>query len=246
MRIIPAIDLQNGACVRLLQGDFDKRSEYSNDPTTVARDFQAMGFRNLHIVDLDGARFGCQLNRGIVAAIVSESDLDIQLGGGIRDRRTVADCLAAGITRCVIGSLAVTEPLTIKSWLAEYGPDRFVLALDVRLDENGIPRLATHGWTQSSETDLWSCIDSYLENGIQHVLCTDVSRDGAMSGPNVDLYRDFLSRYPKLGLQASGGVRHAADLQTLSDLGAPAAITGRALLDGKINAEELGSFLRVA
>jgi phosphoribosylformimino-5-aminoimidazole carboxamide ribotide isomerase len=246
MKIIPAIDLQDGACVRLYQGDFDRRTEYSDDPTAVARDFQAMGFEHLHIIDLDGAKLGEQKNRGIVAAIAMESDLDIQLGGGIRDTQTVTDWLAAGVSRCIIGSLAVNEPETVKCWLEEFGPDHIVLALDVRLDDDGRPILAIHGWTESSAIDLWQCIDGYLDNGIQHVLCTDVSRDGAMSGPNLDLYRVFIERYPDLSLQASGGVRHVGDLQALSDLGAPAAITGRALLDGKIKTEELDPFLRVA
>ncbi len=246
MKIIPAIDLQCGACVRLFQGDFDKRTEYSDDPTAVACDYQAMGFENLHIVDLDGARFGEQKNRAIVAAIAMDSDLEIQLGGGIRDRQTVEDWLAAGVSRCVVGSLAVNEPETVRDWLEEFGSDRIVLALDVRLDDGNPPMLATHGWTRSSGINLWQCVNGYLDDGIQHVLCTDVSRDGAMSGPNLDLYRDFLERYPSLSLQASGGVRDANDLHELSKLGATVAITGRALLDGRIKSEELGPFLRVA
>jgi len=246
MKIIPAIDLQDGACVRLYQGDFDKRTEYSNDPTAVARKFQEMGFEHLHIVDLDGAKLGEQKNRGIIAAIAMDSDLDIQLGGGIRDRQTVADWLAAGVSRCIIGSLAVNNPETVQGWLGEFGPDHIVLALDIRLNDDNLPLLATHGWTESSGIDLWQCLDGYLDHGLQHVLCTDVSRDGAMSGPNLDLYGEFIERYPSLTLQASGGVRHAADLHALSDLGAPAAITGRALLDGKITTEELGPFLRAA
>jgi phosphoribosylformimino-5-aminoimidazole carboxamide ribotide isomerase len=246
MKIIPAIDLQGGACVRLYQGDFDKRTEYSKDPTAVARDFQAKGFEYLHLVDLDGAKHGEQKNRAIVAAIAMESDLEIQLGGGIRDRQTVADWLSAGISRCVIGSLAVKETDTVKNWLEEFGPDRIVLALDISLDDRNLPILATHGWTESSGIDLWQCIDAYIADGIRHVLCTDVARDGAMSGPNLDLYRKFVRRYPSFLLQASGGVRDANDLHELSKLGASAAITGRALLDGRIKTEELGAFLRVA
>ena len=246
MKVIPAIDLQNGDCIRLYQGDFDKRTEYSKDPTAVAGDFQAMGFEHLHIVDLDGAKSGEQSNREIVAAIAMESDLEIQVGGGIRNRQTVGECLSAGVSRCVIGSLAVNEPDTVKNWLGEFGPDRIVLALDIRLDDRNLPMLATHGWTVSSGIDLWQCIDAYIADGIRHVLCTDVSRDGAMSGPNLDLYREFVRRYPSLLLQASGGVRDANDLHELSKLGASAAITGRALLDGRIKTEELGAFLRVA
>ncbi len=246
MKILPAIDLQDGQCVRLYQGDFDKRTGYSKDPAGVARDFQAMGFNNLHIVDLDGARYGKQKNREIVSAIASESNLVIQLGGGIRSRETASKWLAAGVSRCVIGSLAVGDSEKIKSWIGEFGPDRIVLALDVKLDGTGTPMLVTHGWTRPSELDLWRCLDRYVRSDIKHVLCTDVSRDGAMTGPNVELYREFVSRYPTISLQASGGVRHAGDLHMLDDLGASAAITGRALLDGMIDAKELGPFLRVA
>jgi len=246
MRIIPAIDLQDGKCVRLYQGDFDKRTEYRNDPTVVACEYQAMGFDNLHIVDLDGARHGEQENRDIISKIASESDMVIQIGGGIRNRETVSGWLDAGVSRCVIGSLAIDEPETTKSWIDEFGPDRVVLALDVRADDNDLPLLVTHGWTRSTRIDLWQCIDGYLDFGIRHVLCTDVCRDGAMSGPNPDLYREFIRRYPSIELQASGGVRHTDDLCMLDEIGANAAITGRALLDGKIDLKELGPYLRVA
>jgi len=246
MKIIPAIDLQDGICVRLFQGDFEKCIEYSNDPAAVARNFQAMGFENLHIVDLDGAKLGQQGNCEVVSAIASESDLVIQLGGGMRDRETISHWLAAGVSRCVIGSLAVSDPRNVKSWLQEFGADRIVLALDVKLDDTGTPMLVTHGWARSADIDLWQCVDRYLRNDIKHVLCTDVSRDGAMTGPNVELYREFISRYPTISLQASGGVRHADDLRALEDLGASTAITGRALLEGKIDTTELGPFLRVA
>ena len=246
MNIIPAIDLQDGKCVRLYQGDFHKRTEYSNDPTAVAREFQAMGFEHLHIVDLDGARRGEQENRDIISSIASQSDMDIQIGGGIRNRETVSGWLDAGVSCCVIGSLAIVEPEIIKSWIGEFGPDRVVLALDVRTDDNDLPLLVTHGWTRSDGLDLWQCMDDYVEHNVSHVLCTDVSRDGAMTGPNARLYREFVRRYPTIALQASGGVRHADDLRMLDELGASAAITGRALLDGKINTKELDQLLRVA
>jgi phosphoribosylformimino-5-aminoimidazole carboxamide ribotide isomerase len=246
MKVIPAIDLKDGKCVRLYQGDFENRTDYSSDPISIARNYQAMGFDNLHIVDLDGAMLGEQQNRNIVAAIASESDSTIQLGGGIRDSDTVSKWLAAGVSRCVIGSLAVTRPEKVKSWIDEFGADSIVLALDVKISNDGSPMLVTHGWTRTTRTDLWQFVDDYLEHELQHVLCTDVCRDGAMTGPNAALYRTFVKRYPAIELQASGGVRHAGDLRMLDDLGASAAITGRALLDGKINIEELGTFLRVA
>ncbi|MGB5330917.1 MAG: 1-(5-phosphoribosyl)-5-[(5-phosphoribosylamino)methylideneamino]imidazole-4-carboxamide isomerase [Woeseiaceae bacterium] len=242
MRLIPAIDLKGGKCVRLLKGDFDKTTEYSNDPVAVARRFSTLDVQDLHIVDLDGARSGEQQNRAIVQAIAIETGLDIQLGGGIRDRSIVAEWLESGVSRCVIGSMAITEVDTVTGWLREFGPDRLVLALDVNLRDDGTPMLTTHGWTEDAGLSLWECIDAYFGAGIEHVLCTDVSRDGAMAGPNVELYVDILRRYPDLQLQASGGVRHIGDLQQLRSHGLPAAISGRALLDGEITATEVASF----
>lgn len=242
MKIIPAIDLRDGKCVRLLQGDFDQTTEYSADPSAIARRFSTLDVDDLHIVDLDGARTGTQVNRGIVAAIAAESGLAIQLGGGIRDRDTIAQWLAAGVGRCVVGSVAIREPETVKSWLTDFGSDNIVLALDIRFNAGGIPMLTTHGWTADTDISLWACLDTYRDAGAEHVLCTDVSRDGAMAGPNLDLYGDILERYPGIGLQASGGVRHVADLRELDALRVPAAITGRALLDGKITVAEVASF----
>jgi len=242
MRIIPAIDLKDGACVRLFKGDFDQTTEYSSDPAKIGRRFSALDVRDLHIVDLDGARTGKQENRAIVAKIAAESGLEIQLGGGIRDRNVIAQWLAHGVSRCVLGSVAIKKPGTVKPWIAEFGAERIVLALDVKIDESGLPLLTTHGWTKSAGVSLWDCLDQYADAGIQHVLCTDVARDGAMTGPNFSLYEEILERYPTLALQASGGVRHVDDLRQLQRLGLPAAITGRALLDGAISDKEIASF----
>lgn len=244
MNVIPAIDIKDGKCVRLYQGDFNKSTEYSSDPTGIARQFEALAASDLHIVDLDGARTGTQQNREIVAAIASGSQLAVQVGGGIRDAATVAGWLDAGVERCVVGSLAITEPDTVKAWLNRFGKQRIVLALDVKIDAQNEPIVTTHGWTHNSEATLFECIDDFLVAGLQNVLCTDVSRDGAMSGPNFDLYASIVERYPDLGLQASGGVRHIADLEQLRRIGVPAAISGRALLDGKISAEEMETFQR--
>jgi len=242
MRIIPAIDLKDGACVRLFKGDFDQTTQYSSDPAAIGRRFSALHVRDLHIVDLDGARTGKQENRAIVAEIARESGLAVQLGGGIRNREVVAQWLDHGVSRCVLGSVAIKEPDTVKPWIAEFGTERIVLALDVKIDDNGLPMLTTHGWTQSAGVSLWDCLDQYADAGIRHVLCTDVARDGAMTGPNLSLYQDILERYPTLTLQASGGVRHADDLRKLQQLGLPAAITGRALLDGALSDTEVASF----
>jgi len=246
MNVIPAIDMQNGHCVRLFQGDFARETRYADAPAAIAARYAAMGFRQLHLVDLDGARSGTQHNRKLVRSIVSASSLDVQLGGGIRDRDTVVRWFDDGVQRVVIGSLAVTDAAEVRAWLAEFGAERIVLALDCRLDDAGSPRIATHGWTRDSTLSLWHCVDGFLDAGLQHVLCTDVSRDGTLAGPSTALYRDFRARYPKLSLQASGGVRHVGDLAELRRLGAAGAITGRALLDGRISPDEVTSFLRGA
>jgi phosphoribosylformimino-5-aminoimidazole carboxamide ribotide isomerase len=246
MKVIPAIDLQGGKCVRLFKGDFDRTTEYSDDPVAMARQFAELRATDLHVVDLDGARSGTQENRAIIAAIASESDMAVQVGGGIRDRDTVSKWFDAGVARCVIGSLAITEPDAVKSWLVAFGGERIVLALDVDIDDAGVPMITTHGWTRPSNTSLYECIQDYRDVGLRHVLCTDVSRDGAMSGPNIELYAGIVARFPHLALQASGGVRNLQDLEALRDHGLPAAITGRALLDGAITAEEMARFQRNA
>lgn len=242
MKIIPAIDLQDGKCVRLWKGDFEKSTEYSSDPAEVAVRFSQLGTTDLHIVDLDGARYGEQRNHAIVSAIADQSSLTLQLGGGIRKTDTIAAWFEAGVTRCVIGSLAITEPDTVKSWINRFGGDRIVLALDVKLDAANEPIVTTHGWTRTSTITLFECIDDFRSAGLVHVLCTDVSRDGAMTGPNFNLYEKIMNMYPDLALQASGGVRGIADLEQLRRIDVPAAITGRALLDGKITAEEIAAF----
>ena len=246
MKVIPAIDLKEGKCVRLYQGDFSRTTEYSDDPLEVARRFAALATTDLHVVDLDGAQSGTQQNRAIVAAIAADSPMQVQLGGGIRSADVVAAWFDAGVSRCVIGSLAVTEPDTVKAWLARFGAERIVLALDVHVDKLGMAKVTTHGWTRETDTTLFECIDDFLSAGLRNVLCTDVSRDGAMLGPNAQLYESILRRYPGLALQASGGVRDIADLEALRQLGVPAAITGRALLDGKITPGEVETFQRNA
>ncbi|RLA26022.1 MAG: 1-(5-phosphoribosyl)-5-[(5-phosphoribosylamino)methylideneamino]imidazole-4-carboxamide isomerase [Gammaproteobacteria bacterium] len=246
MKIIPAIDLRQGQCVRLFQGDFDRQTIYGKDPVALAGSYQTMGFSNLHIVDLDGARSGQQENQAIIRSIIDSSELAVQVGGGIRSAQQLESWLDAGVARVVIGSLAIIRPRLVSEWLVSYGPEKIVLALDVTLDETGTPQLATHGWTRPGNITLWQCIDTYLDVGLQHVLCTDISRDGAMTGPNIELYAQLIGKYPQIQLQASGGVRDINDLKALDRIGLPAAISGRALLDGKIDSTELTTFLPAA
>lgn len=244
MNVIPAIDLKDGKCVRLLKGEFDRQTIYSDDPVAVAADFSRLGCVDLHVVDLDGARSGNQANRDLIERMSATTDFTIQLGGGIRNRTGLDYWNNAGIDRFVIGSAAVIDKPEVLSWFDVYGADRIVLALDVRIDSDGTPFLATHGWTRDSEETLWQCLDDYLECGLKQALCTDIDRDGALGGPNVALYREIVKRYPEVSLQASGGVRHVDDLRALRNTGAQGAITGRALLDGKITRQEIQSFLR--
>lgn len=246
MRIIPAIDLKDGHCVRLYQGDFDRETRYGDDPLAVADDYRGFGFSELHVVDLDGARDGSPGNRDLVARLVADAGFAVQVGGGIRNRATAERWLDAGVARVVIGSVAVAEPRRVMRWMRTLGAERFVLALDVRCVDDGTPMLATHGWTRDSGVSLWDCLEAFADSGLGQVLCTDVGRDGALVGPALDLYTEFVARHPELALQASGGVSSIGDLAALRDCGAAAAITGRALLDGRIRREEVASFRQSA
>ncbi len=243
MNIIPAIDLRDGQCVRLYQGDFEQQTNYPQEPVELAQQYESMGFKSLHIVDLDGARSGRQQNQDIIREIVESSKLAVQLGGGIRTESQIESWFDCGLARVVIGSLAIAEPARVRDWLAAYGPERIVLALDVNVTPAGVPHVATHGWRQAEDMTLWRSLEDYKPAGVKHVLCTDISRDGAMTGPNLGLYKDLIGRYPDILLQASGGVRHIDDLEALLKIGAQSAISGRALLDGKITAEEIATFL---
>lgn len=246
MKLVPAIDLRQGQCVRLYQGDFDRQTNYALDPVELALEYETMGFDTLHLVDLDGALSGEQQNQEIIREIIQTSNLSTQLGGGIRTDSQIRFWFDTGLARVVIGSLAVTQPYRVRNWLVQYGPGRIVLALDVNLGSDGIPRVATHGWQRPVDMTLWQCIDRFVPAGLRHVLCTDISRDGALTGPNLDLYNELMGNYPNILLQASGGVRDVNDLVALQKLGVSAAISGRALLDGKIRAEEVAPFLPAA
>jgi phosphoribosylformimino-5-aminoimidazole carboxamide ribotide isomerase len=246
LRLIPSIDLRGGHCVRLLKGDFGAETAYEVDPLQLAGQYRMLGAVWLHIVDLDGARDGVLANRELIGRIAAASSPNIQVGGGIRSQAVVDDLIAAGVSRVVIGSAAVDAPAVTASWLKSYGPDRVCLAFDVALDAAGTPRLRTHGWRTATSHSLWDAVADYQSVGLRHVLCTDIARDGALSGPNVALYREAVHRFPAVEWQASGGVSNAADLATLAHCGVAAAISGKALLEGRISLEELQPFLRDA
>ena len=242
MHLLPAIDLRDGRCVRLLQGDFGQETRYEVDPVTLAQRYVSLGAEWLHIVDLDGAASGSPQNLDLVATIAKTAGLKVQMGGGIRSPENLARALAVA-ERVVIGSLGVTAPELVEHWLEEYGPDRLTLALDVRVDDSDTPFVTTHGWTERTELTLWAALKRYRPFGLRNVLCTDVNRDGALSGPNIALYRNCVTRCPGVAFQASGGVRNEGDLNELRETGVAFAISGKALLEGRLSDGEIRSFL---
>jgi phosphoribosylformimino-5-aminoimidazole carboxamide ribotide isomerase len=245
MDIIPAIDLLGGRCVRLYQGDFQRVTTYEQDPVELAGHYRAAGPRILHVVDLDGARTGVPANLETIRRLAGESGMLIQTGGGIRNEATLDSLLQAGAARIVIGSIAVTDPSLAAAWLERAGPERLVLAFDVRCDDRET-RIATHGWQETTCRSLWEIADQYIALGARHLLCTDVGRDGTLAGTNLALYAECARRYPQARWQASGGLGSAADLSALAATGVASVITGRALLDGRLTLEEVGRFLRAA
>lgn len=243
MELIPAIDLKDGRCVRLFKGDFAAETVYSNDPSEILRRYRALGARRIHVVDLDGAKDGTQANRDIIMQLAADPSVKLQVGGGLRSLARVQALLDSGVERAVIGSVAINSPDEVVTWFKQVDPTRIVLALDVRLDDAGVPMLTTHGWQQTSGVLLWTAVERFLQSGLTHVLCTDVARDGALTGPNCELYAEAVRRFPELQWQASGGVATARDLVALRDCGVAAVISGKALLENKIPSQELRPFL---
>jgi phosphoribosylformimino-5-aminoimidazole carboxamide ribotide isomerase len=242
VELIPAIDIRGGHCVRLYKGDFDRETRYDVDPIERAAYYRALGAATLHIVDLDGAKAGKPVNLDLIARMSAGAGMRIQLGGGVRTEADLARVLAVA-DRVVLGSLAVTNPDVVRDWLAHHGGERFTLGFDVRIDDSGTPRVTTHGWTRDSGLSLAEAIDGFVPAGLKHVLCTDVDRDGAMTGPNLELYKHCAATWPEIAFQASGGVRGAGDLEALRDTGVAGAISGKALLDGRFTEAEIRRFL---
>jgi phosphoribosylformimino-5-aminoimidazole carboxamide ribotide isomerase len=243
MQLIPAIDLRAGHCVRLLHGDFEAETRYPVDAAALSAKYRRAGADWLHIVDLDGARDGSLDNRPIVIALAQQGTMKLQVGGGLRNAEALEQMLDAGVERAVVGSAAVSQVEQVQSWLQKFGAERLTLAFDVSIDEHGVPRVMTHGWQQQSERSLWDAVECYGASQLKHVLCTDVGRDGALTGPNLELYGEAVRRYPEIQWQASGGIRNAADLHALAKTGSAAAISGKALLENLIPLEELQPFL---
>lgn len=243
MLLIPAIDLRNGRCVRLFQGDFGAETRYPLEPHELLQRYRALGASWIHVVDLDGAKDGILANRAVILALASQKAVHIQVGGGVRSAEVIDDLLRNGVDRVVIGSAAVERPDEVAEWFAKFGADRLCLAFDIRLDDAGVPRTRTRGWTEGGALSLWDATERFIPHGLKHVLCTDIARDGALTGPNLELYAEALKRFPQLEWQASGGVRHAEDLAALARVGVAASVSGKALLEERITSEELRPFL---
>ena len=235
MKLLPAIDLIGGRCVRLVQGDFARETSYSDDPAAALADFAAGGADEAHLVDLDGARAGAPRQHDLFATLASNTDLKLQVAGGFRDPDQVAAMLDAGAARVVIGSLALADPAGFAAMLDRFGPDRLTLALDVRLDGEAAI-VATHGWQSGSGRTLADVLGQFP--AVRHLLVTDIARDGMMTGPNVALMRAILARFRQVELQASGGVAELGDLDALRDTDAAAAIVGKAIWEGRFTVAE--------
>ncbi len=243
MLLIPAIDLRGGRCVRLFQGDFGAETRYEYSPRELLEKYRALGASWVHVVDLDGARDGVLANRAVIVDLAAQRGLRLQVGGGIRSAEIIEDLISSGVERVVVGSAAVERPDDVIGWISRFGSDRICLALDVRHDHHGEPQVRTRGWKSGTAISLWEAVELYPPAAVRNVLCTDIERDGALTGPNFDLYRDAIQRFPRIAWQASGGVRDAADLAALERIGATAAVSGKALLEERIRPEELRPFL---
>ncbi|HPY45507.1 MAG TPA: 1-(5-phosphoribosyl)-5-[(5-phosphoribosylamino)methylideneamino]imidazole-4-carboxamide isomerase [Sphaerochaeta sp.] len=234
MDLIPAIDLIEGKVVRLAQGDYDQKTIYSSNPLEVAKAFEDHGIRRLHVVDLEGAKGGGIVNLETLETLARNTALIIDFGGGIKKEEDLRQAFDAGARYVTVGSIAVTEPALVKKWIQRFGSDRLILGAD---SKGGIIR--THGWLKESGLDVQSFIESYLHEGLDTVICTDIAKDGMLSGPSYELYGKLLGAMPSLKLIASGGVSSIRDLERLRDLGMDGAIIGRALYEGTITLDEL-------
>ena len=234
IELIPAIDIIDGKCVRLTKGDYNQKTVYNDSPADVARQFEDMGFKRLHVVDLDGAKSKHIVNDHVLKAITDATNLKVDFGGGLKTDDDLKKAFEAGASMVTIGSIAVTKPELFLSWLEEYGADKLILGADVR---NG--KISINGWKEDSAEELLPFLKQYVDHGVKNVLCTEISKDGTMQGPAIELYRQIMDAYPTLHLIVSGGVGCTNDIRNLNESGIPAVVFGKAFYEGKINIEEL-------
>ncbi|HSG51776.1 MAG TPA: 1-(5-phosphoribosyl)-5-[(5-phosphoribosylamino)methylideneamino]imidazole-4-carboxamide isomerase [Rheinheimera sp.] len=236
--MIPAIDLIDGKVVRLFQGRYDATTEYEFSPLQLRNNYATAGADWLHVVDLSGAKDASKRQLPLLKQLMHASPLHIQVGGGVRSEQDVVDLLDAGAGRVVIGSLAIRQPELVQGWVQKYGGEHIVLALDVAINANGEKTLPSHGWIEQSNITLEQVLDGYLSAGAKHVLCTDISKDGTLSGSNVQLYKELAAKYPQIAWQASGGIGKLDDIRALIGSGIAGVILGRSLLEGKFTLAE--------
>lgn len=235
IELIPAIDIIDGKCVRLTKGDYACKTIYNDNPVEVAKEFETMGFKRLHVVDLDGAKSRYIVNDGVLRDMASATNLVIDFGGGIKTDEDIDKAFAAGASMVTVGSIAVTHPGLFMAWMDKYGADKMILGADVR---NG--KVSINGWKEDSEEDLLPFLKKYIDNGVKTVLCTEISKDGTLAGPATELYKTIMAAYPDLHLIASGGVSSTEDIISLDCEGIPAVVFGKAFYEGKIDVARLG------
>ena len=233
IELIPAIDIINGQCVRLTKGDYDQKTVYGK-PLDMALEFERIGYKRLHVVDLDGAKSKHIVNDAVLREITSSTNLVVDFGGGIKTDEDIEKAFAAGASMVTIGSIAVTNPDLFLGWLEQYGTDRMILGADVR---HG--KISINGWKEDSAEDLLPYLKKYVDAGVRNVLCTEISKDGTLAGPAIELYQEIMDAYPQLHLIASGGVSSLNDIIALNAAGIPAVVFGKAIYEGKINLKEL-------
>ena len=234
IELIPAIDIIDGQCVRLTKGDYDQKTVYRDSPAEVAKEFEQLGFKRLHVVDLDGAKSKHIVNDSVLRRITTETNLTVDFGGGIKTDEDIEKAFEAGAAMVTVGSIAVTQPDLFIGWLNKYGADRMILGADVR---NG--KISINGWKEDSAEDLLPFLQKYIEAGVKNVLCTEISKDGTLQGPAIELYTEVMKEYPQLHLIASGGVSSKDDIEALDRAGIPAVVFGKAIYEGRINLKEL-------
>ncbi len=238
IEIIPAIDIIDGKCVRLSQGDYNRKTVYNENPLEVARMFEDYGIRRLHLVDLDGAKANRIINYQILHKITSRTSLIIDFGGGLKSESDLEIAFDNGASMITGGSIAIKNPETFERWIKLFGPDKIILGADC-LDQ----KIAIQGWQESTDKDIFSFIREWREKGINKTICTDISKDGMLKGPATNLYKEILEKDPQLYLIASGGVSNIQDIECLEASGIPAVIFGKAIYEGKIQLKELAIFL---
>ena len=234
IELIPAIDIIDGQCVRLTKGDYDQKTVYRDSPAEVAKEFEQFGFKRLHVVDLDGAKSKHIVNDSVLRRITTETNLTVDFGGGIKTDEDIEKAFEAGAAMVTVGSIAVTQPDLFIGWLNKYGAERMILGADVR---NG--KISINGWKEDSAEDLLPFLQKYIEAGVKNVLCTEISKDGTLQGPAIELYKEVMKEYPQLHLIASGGVSSKDDIEALDRAGIPAVVFGKAIYEGRINLKEL-------